>query len=57
MGDADFTEGLKNYIGKYKFKNAEMVDLFSALNEVSYYSFNMSSVRLQYLFSPYLFVF
>ena len=32
MGEAEFTAGLKTYINKFKWGNAEMVDLFEALN-------------------------
>jgi aminopeptidase N len=35
MGDDNFATGLANYIAKHKYGNAEMVDLFEALNSVS----------------------
>ena len=42
MGADEFSTGLENYIAKHKYGNAEMVDLFDALNPVS----NPSSASL-----------
>jgi len=35
MGDDNFATGLANYIAKHKYGNAEMVDLFEALNSAA----------------------